>query len=328
MRILVTGAAGFVGSHLSKRLEDEGHKLKLVDNFSRGKMSYLKHLEVETKCFYGELKDYKTALNFTKGVDTVFHTAAVIGGEQFLHGSPSQELHALWENTMLDQSVFKACMENDVSNIIFTSSVSVYDINIQKSKMAKLAPVVFYENDFKSMPFHPDGGYGLAKALAEKQLEYMSKNGMKVGIARIFKAYGPCDDYSDESGQVVCSLMRKAIKHPKEPFVVWGNGKAKRCYLYIDDLIDALIRIFEYGESITVNVGEFKETSVKKLAEKIISLSGKEIKIEFDKSKKGTPLSRVPDIGLAVSKMNWKPTVKLDDGLKKTYDWMLKDLKC
>ena len=99
----------------------------------------------------------------------------------------------------------------------------------------------------------------------------------KYGIARIFKSYGPCDDYSPESGQVVCSLMRKAISYPKEPFVVWGDGSKMRNLVYIDDLIDAFMELEKYidKESLTVNLGGKRPIPIRGMAERIIAISKK-----------------------------------------------------
>jgi len=324
-KTLITGAAGFIGSNLAKRLEQDGHDLTLVDNFSRGKKSYLDYLGVKTICRDIDLRDYMFCKIYTENVDTVYHTACRIGGEQFLHGSPKKELTALQDNLTIDTNLFRACVENKVKKIIYTSSVSVYNTVRQIEDNATFTEIDIYHDRID-----PEKGYGWAKFVGEKQLEFMSKTGIKVGVSRIFKSYGPCDDYSPESGQVVLSLMRKAINYPKEPFVVWGNGRVARCFLYIDDLIDGLIKLSDYidnHESLTVNMGAKEQTSIRDLAQKIVSLSGKDIKIEYDYAKKQSPSSRIPILDLAKENLGWKPTTSLDDGLKKTYDWMLHEKK-
>jgi nucleoside-diphosphate-sugar epimerase len=320
MSTLITGAAGFIGSNLTKILYEKLHSnLILLDNFSRGKQEYLDYFDVRKKCLFGELKNFETADVFTKNVDTVFHTACRIGGMQFLHGGPEQEITALQENLIIDSNVLKACLKNKVRKIIFTSSVSVYNTKKQQKINAS-----FKESDIETDPIDPEGGYGWSKFIAEKQLDYLSQCGIKVGILRIFKAYGPCDDYSPESGQVVCSLMRKAINYPKEDFVVWGDGSAERCLLYIDDLVDAMMRVsdaLETRDRIIVNVGGNK-VSMSELATKIVSLSKKNISITYDPSRPSGPASRIPDMTVAKRELNWKPTTSLDEGLNKTWSWM------
>jgi UDP-glucose 4-epimerase len=320
--ILITGAAGFIGSNLANRLLKEKCNLKLVDNFSRGKQSYLDYFEVRTPCIRMDLREYN---GYNKGyfedVDVVYHCASRIGGMQFLHGTVQRELSALQDNLAIDRNVFKFCIEQGVKKIIYMSSISVYNTQRQSDTTA-----VFSENDINIQEIDPEGGYGWAKYIGEKQLDMISKCGINVGIARIFKSYGPCDDYSDESGQVVCSLMRKAINHPREDFVLWGDGSVTRCLVYIDDLVDGLMKLSEYcnDKSLTVNLGGNEPYPIKLLADKIIALSKKDINIENDMSKLVGVQSRIPNLALAKKKLNWKPTTSLDSGLRKTYKWMEK----
>jgi nucleoside-diphosphate-sugar epimerase len=319
-KILVTGAAGFIGSHLSKRLEKLGHELILVDDFSRGKQQYLDYLGVKTLCKNINLIDYHHDL--FNDVDIVFHTACAIGGEQFLHSSQYRETSTLLNNLAIDANVFKGCLKPSVKTIIYTSSVSVYNTSKQYTANAN-----FKENELETQPLEPEGGYGWAKYVGEKQLQYLAKLSKKVGIARIFKSYGPCDDYSEESGQVVCSLMRKAIKYPKEHFIVWGDGTKQRCLVYIDDLIDALIKLSDYPKSLAVNIGGNTPVSINELAIKIAHISGKSMPIIYDKTKgMNGPTSRVPILDIAKEELDWEPKTSLDIGLKKTWDWMKEEL--
>lgn len=321
--IAITGAAGFIGSHLSKRLEQEEHDIVLLDDFSRGKESYLKYLGVKHKCVKIDLRNYDDTKLWIQGIDTVFHIASRIGGNQFLHGSNLNELAAFQDNIAIDRNVFKACEYYGIKKIVYTSSVSVYNTNSQTNS----PNAMFVEEDLEKQPIDPEGGYGWAKTMGEKQLRLMSS---KYGIARIFKSYGSCDDYSEESGQVVCSLMRKAINYPKERYFVWGDGTTTRCLVYIDDLIDALLKIYKSLDenSIIVNIGGKKPVSVRELAETIVAISGKDIRIEWDKTKPMGVKSRIPILDKAKKELNWQPTTSLRDGLKKTYEWVEEDLKC
>ena len=325
MSILITGAAGYIGSHIAKKIEEDCRTyLVLVDDFSRGKQEYLDFLGVKAKCLTGDLRDYNTAEIMTKNIDTVYHTACRIGGMQFLHGTPEKELLALQDNLTIDNNVFRACVKNKVKKIVYTSSISVYNTKAQESDNA-----IFSEDSITKLAVDPEGGYGLAKYIGEKQLEMMSKCGIHTGVLRIFKSYGPCDDYSEESGQVVCSLMRKAVNYPKEPFVVWGDGSVARCLVYIDDLVDAIVKtekLLGGVDHITMNVGGNRPIHIKELAEKIVKISGKDITIQYDKTKPGGPKSRVPELSLIKKVLDWGPTTSLDEGLSKTYEWMEKVL--
>lgn len=330
MTILIMGGAGFIGSNLAKALEDTiKERLVLVDNFSRGKESYLKYLGVKTQCVNGDLRCYETARAFMRNVDTVFHTASRIGGEQFLHGSPEKEFQAFDENIKIDNNIIRAAFECGIKKIIYTSSVSVYNTKEQYSNTG----AYFREEDIDiDKPLNNvdiEGGYGLNKLTTEYNMKYLREKGINTGIARIFKAYGPCDDYSPESGQVVCSLMRKAINYPKEPFVVWGSGMNMRNLVYIDDLVDALIKLYHYVDtkSLTVNLGGKEPWPIQYIAQEIIKISGKDIKPEFDYTKKGGPRTRIPVLERAKKELKWEPTTPLGVGLKKTFDWVKDEIQ-
>ncbi len=218
--------------------------------------------------------------------------------------------------------MFRACLENNVKTIVYASSVSVYPKHLQ---MTGSSP--FREEDSEN-PVEPEGGYGWSKYLAEKQLGMMSD--VKVGVARIFHAYGKNIYLKPDKSQVIGSLMRKAIRYPSEDFVVWGDGSQKRCFVYIDDVIDALVLIQEYvsrDSSLTVNLGSQEEVDVRELSEKIISLSGKKIPLKFDKSQPTGVLQRVPSLDRIGMRLDWKPTTPFDTGLKRTYEWALQRIQ-
>jgi nucleoside-diphosphate-sugar epimerase len=175
----------------------------------------------------------------------------------------------------------------------------------------------------------PEGGYGWAKFNTENSLAILKKMGIRTGIARLWKSYGPCDDYSPESGQVVCSLIRKAINYPKEPFIVWGTGNNKRNLLYIDDLIDGLVLLEKYldtHDGLTVNLGGKIPYMISYLASKIIELSGKDIPLTFDTTKTGGPKSRIGILDVAKKELGWEPSITLETGLRKTWEWMENEL--
>ncbi len=316
MQVAITGGAGFLGSHLAKKLLDEQNNVRIIDNFSTGSTQNLEDVDVETEIVRGDLKDQRFALDSLKGVDAVYHFAAEVGSVQYLHGSASRELFALQTNLLIDTNVLRACVENSVGTIIYASSVSVYPKHLQ---MRQSAP--FKEEDAEKF-VEPEGGYGWSKYVAEKQLEMMSK--VKVGIARIFHAYGKNIYLKPDKSQVIGSLMRKSINYPSEDFVVWGDGSQKRCFVYIDDVIDAISRIHDYvskNSALTVNVGSVDEISVAQLAEKIIAISEKDIPLTYDEAQPTGVLQRVPSLDKIERILGWKPTTRIDEGLEITYEW-------
>jgi GDP-D-mannose 3',5'-epimerase len=312
----VTGGAGFLGSHIVRRLLDQGQEVSIIDDLSSGSVRNLKDLGIKEKVQRGDLKDYQFARESLRGVDEVFHFAAEVGSVAYLHGSQARELATLQANMVIDANVFRACTELGVGRVIYASSVSVYPFDRQLGSHVR-----FREEDAEKK-VNPEGGYGWSKYIAEKQLSMMEEVGH--GVARIFHAYGKNIYLRPDRSQVIASLMRKAIRYPKEGFVVWGDGRQRRCFVYIDDAIEALFMIRRHIQSkgnLTVNVGSTEEHTVLDLARMIIKLSGKEIPMKFDRTKPSGALNRMPDLAKASRVLGWKPKTGFSEGLAKTFDW-------
>ena len=315
-KVVVTGGAGFLGSHVVRRLTDEGHEVSIVDDFSSGSVQNLKDVGAEQDCIKGDLKALDFARESLKGADVVFHFAAEVGSVAYLHGSAAAELAALQSNIVIDANVFRACVENRVSSVIYASSVSVYPFDKQQGSNVK-----FKEDDAEER-VNPEGGYGWSKYIAEKQLALMP--GVASGVARIFHAYGRNIYLKPDRSQVIGSLIRKAIGYPREGFAVWGDGRQRRCFVYIDDVLDALFRLLKHVEtkgSLTVNIGSTEEITVGELAKRVIAMSKKDIPLEFDPSKPSGALNRMPDLTRVKEALGWRPKIDFLTGLGETYAW-------
>lgn len=315
-KVVVTGGAGFLGSHIVRRLLDDGHEVSIVDDFSSGSIENLKGLGITQKCIVGDLKDPDLARRSLKGADAVFHFAAEVGSVAYLHGSAAREVSTLQSNIAIDVNVFRACAENRIRRVVYASSVSVYPIDEQQGSRVR-----FREAD-SERKVNPEGGYGWSKYIAEKQLSMMPE--VSSGIARIFHAYGSNIYLKPDRSQVIASLIRKAVRYPREGFSVWGNGEQRRCFVYIDDVIDALFRLFDCTAkrgSLTVNIGSTEETSVRELAQDVVEVSGKKIPIRFDASKPTGALNRTPDLTRIKRVLGWTPSTSFREGLERTYAW-------
>lgn len=312
----VTGGAGFLGSQTTKRLLERGEEVVVLDDLSSGLRENLSDLGAEPKLLVGDLRDHSFVGASLRGVEKVYHFGADIGNVAYLHGSDSREQAALRNNLAIDSGVIHACLENNIETFIYASSVSVYPKSEQMGNR-----VSFKEEDaWKGL--EPEGGYGWAKYITEKQLEVLLD--IRVGVARIFHAYGPNICMKEDRAQVVASLIRKAIRYPEEDFDIWGDGYQRRAFLYIDDFLDGLFRLERYVEqkgNLTVNLGSTEEVTVKELAESIVKISGKDIPLKFDPSKPMGVLSRLPNLARAEGVLHWRPRTRLIDGLSKTYDW-------
>jgi GDP-D-mannose 3',5'-epimerase len=315
-KVIVTGGAGFLGSNIVARLVDQGREVSIVDDLSGGSLANLADVGVGRKPIVGDLRSYEFAKRALKGADTVFHFAAEVGSVTYLHGSNASELAAMEANLVIDANVFRACLENGVKTVVYASSVSVYPIDEQQG-----SNVSFKEED-SDRKVNPEGGYGWSKYIAEKQLELMP--GVAYGSARIFHSYGRNIYLRPDRSQVIASLIRKSVRYPKEPFDVWGDGTQRRCFVYIDDTLEALMALERHvvsKGSLKVNIGSTEETTVADLAKKVIRLSGKDIPLKFDKSKPTGALNRKPDLERAKRVIGWEPRTPFATGLKKTYEW-------
>ncbi|MDG6982755.1 MAG: NAD-dependent epimerase/dehydratase family protein [Nitrososphaerota archaeon] len=309
----MTGAAGFIGANLVRTLLRQGRTdLRGVDNVSRGSNENIEGLGLEV--VHADLRSYEQTLSALKGADCVFHLAARVGSLDYLHGSNNAELEALQSNLAIDANVFRVCVEKRVERVIYASSVSVYPIDRQYRLDTE-----FREEDV--YPVNPEGGYGWAKLLGEKQLELMEQ--VKSGVARIFNAYGEYSEF-ERSAQVVPALLRKAIRYPKEDFIVWGNGKQTRNMLYISDCVDALLGIEKNARfpPLVTNIGNPHTVTVREIAETISKVCGKRLPMKFDASMPVGPLSRIPVINRAEKELGWKPTTSLETGISRTHEWM------
>ncbi|MDA4111759.1 MAG: NAD-dependent epimerase/dehydratase family protein [Thaumarchaeota archaeon] len=315
-RVAITGGAGFLGSHIVRQQKKKGNEVIIVDNFSSGTVENLEDLGVKQDCIVGDLRDSNFAKKALSKVDTVYHFAAEVGSVEYLHGTPHRELDALQANLVIDANVFKACREIQANCIIYASSVSVYPFGKQLG-----AHAIFREEDATDH-VDPEGGYGWSKFLGEVQLSMIS--GISVGVARIFHAYGENIYMKPDRSQVIASLISKSIHYPKDDFVVWGDGSQCRCFVFIDDVIDALEKLESYVRQkgkLTVNLGSQEEISVGELAQQIVRISGKKIDLRFDASRPSGAMSRIPDLERIKNTLGWMPKTKFQDGLTRTYNW-------
>ncbi len=297
MRVIVTGGAGFIGSHLVKRLQQLRHT---VLPFPR--------------C------DLRETSNFPSFEDAeiVYHLAATVGSLQYLHGSPEAELYALQSNLAIDTNVFRACLGCKVKRLVYASSVAVYPMTYQMAEGC-----VLQERNFDARD--ADGGYGWSKLIGELELGYM--RGIDIGIARIFNIYGVNEPLQEGKAHFVGDFIKRVIQ-ARDKIEIRGLGNETRDYLYISDCVDALIKLGENASNppLIVNVGSGTATSIKDMAQKIIDLSGKKLDIKYRPMAQSSPASRTADMRYAQAVLGWKPQVSLEDGLQKTYRWVEQEL--
>ncbi len=315
---LITGGAGFIGSHLCRRLLKEGAKVIAVDNFLTGEMYRIEDLLKNSKFHLvrGDLRDSSFVHGLLLGnqFDYIWHLAANMGGIGYISSIGADVMR---DNLKINTNILQSCSESNIDRLFYSSSACVYPVEKQTS----LGIIPLKEED--AYPANPDSYYGWEKLITEKMCEAYGKDyGLETRIARFHNCYGPMADYGEERGKVIASLIRKAIHFPEEKFMVWGDGKQERSFIYIDDLIDALLELMVSDYSEPLNIGTDRLISIKDLALMIIDLSGKEIQIEYDLSKPQGVRSRNADLSLIQNVLGWSPKISLEEGVRRTYEWL------
>ena len=310
-RILVTGGAGFIGSHLCERLIESGNEVICVDNFFTGTKNNIAHL---LHLPYFELIRHDITMPVYIEADEIYHLACPASPVHYQY-NPIKTIKTSVMGTINMLGLAKRTR----AKILLASTSEVYgDPAVHPQK----------ENYWGNVnPVGIRSCYDEGKRCAETLcMDYYRKNNVKVKIVRIFNTYGPRMDADD--GRVVSNFVVQAIKGRN--LTVYGDGSQTRSFQYIDDLIEGLTRMMDTEDVITgpVNLGNPAEFTILELANKVISLTGSASKLEFKPLPMDDPSRRCPDISLARQYLdNWQPMVQLDEGLIRTIDYFTKILK-
>lgn len=317
MKALVTGGAGFIGSHLVDLLVSKGQAVVVLDDLSRGRMEYLDGSIGKIRFIKGDIRDKEKVGEALEGVEVVYHLAAVVGVKYYVV-DPMSVLKVNVEGT---SALLEACLNSKVERFVFASTSEVYGKNPKQ-------PFVEGKSDRVLGPTSVDRWcYSTSKALDEHScFAYHRKCGLPTTVLRYFNAYGPRADGS-EYGGVVPIFIRQVLSG-KRP-TVFGTGRQSRCFTYVEDMVEATF--LAAGEKGAVgevfNIGTTQEIAIEKLAAKIVKACGssaKPIKVPYVKAYgkhyEDIP-RRVPSIAKAKRILGWEPRTKLDEGLKKTIGW-------
>lgn len=314
MNILVTGGASFIGSHLVERLVEENKgTITVVDNFSTGSIHNLHNVRDKITVKELDLFQFNNALEITKNIDLVYHLAAVHGGREYIHYHEPETA----DNFVINHNLLKACLKNDVNKLIFTSSACVYPENLQNKNYVHIK-----EDDITlSGLLQADKLYGWSKLIFEMELKVFHETyGLKSAIARFFTAYGP----RENATHAIIALLDRALKR-EDPYLIWGDGTQGRDFIYVDDLVDGLIKLDKINDASPINLGYGTLITINEVVNTLFDFLGFYPKIKYDLSKPVGPYRRVADITKARKTLNWAPKISLKEGLKSTYRWSVKE---
>jgi UDP-glucuronate decarboxylase len=309
-RILVTGGAGFIGSHLCERLLAQGHDVLCVDNFYTGGKHNIRALLDQP---YFELARHDVTFPLYVEVDEIYNLAC-----------PAAPIHYQFDPVQTT----KTSVHGAINMLGLAKRLRVPILQASTSEVYGDPEVHPQTEEYwgRVNPIGPRSCYDEGKRCAETLFfDYRRQHRLAIKVARIFNTYGPRMHVHD--GRVVSNFIVQALRG--EPITIYGDGSQTRSFCYVDDLADALVRLMATPDEVTgpINLGNPAEMTVKSLAERVIALTGSRSKIEYRPLPQDDPKQRQPDIARAKETLGWAPTTPLEAGLAKTvayFDQLLK----
>ncbi len=313
------GGAGMIGSYMARRLVHDGAEVVVADDLSSGSERNISDIRDQIEFRRSDLRDYDACQSLAENKDCIFQFAADMGGIGYITAVGADIMR---NSVSINLNMLQAAQQCAVPEYFYSSSACVYPEHLQTE--AEVSPL----READAYPAQPDQFYGWEKLFSELLAEaYQRDYGMTIHMARFHNVYGSMYTCFDKAkGKAPCHLILKAIKHPDPAFVVWGDGMATRSFLYIDDCVEAVLRLMRTDYCSPINIGSDRLISVDGLAQLIIDISGKQIDIQHDTSKPQGVRGRNADLQLAEQVLGWRPQFPLEDGLARVYAWAVEHL--
>lgn len=314
MKVCVAGGAGFIGSHLAKKLKELGHYVIVADI---QKNIYFEQYEFCDEFHQVDLRYLDNCISVTKDCDQVYNLSCLMGGMGFIS---LNQATILYINTMISFNMLEAARINNVSRYFYSSSACIYpnykQLNEQNLGLA--------EDD--AWPAEPQDSYGLEKLCTEELcMHYDNEFNIKVRIGRFHNIYGPYGTWFGGKEKSPAAFARKVLV-ATDSVEVWGDGEQTRTYCYIDDCIDAILLLMNSDYNKPLNIGSDYLVSINSLALLALTLVDKpDIKLNHIKGPLGVR-GRSSDNTLVKKILNWEPKVSLEEGMKKTIEWIRSQL--
>lgn len=313
-KVCVGGGAGFIGSHIAKRLKGAGYKVTVVD----WKVNeFMKNDEFCDEFILGDLRKLEVAAKACADCTQVYNLAADMGGMGFI---VSNESVLSYNNTAISMNMLEAARRAGVKDFFFSSSACVYN----EAKQEDPENPGLVEAD--AWPARPQDMYGLEKLYAEEMaLAYGRDFDMNIRIARFHNIYGPCGTWKGGREKAPAAFCRKAITST-EHFEMWGDGKQTRSFTFIDDCVEGVLRLTFSDCDVPINLGSTEMVDMIEFAEIALSFESKKLPIKHIEGPMGVR-GRNSNNKLIMEKLGWEPTIKIKDGLKKTYFWIKEQIE-
>jgi GDP-D-mannose 3',5'-epimerase len=322
-KVVVLGGGGFIGGHLGRRLKSEGHHVRIADI---KRHEYFQHEEICHEFILGDLRDPQTgALVIEEGVTEVYQLAADMGGAGYIF-TGLHDANVMHNSALINLNVTKECVEKKVKRVFYSSSACMYPEHNQ------LDPGNPNCEESSAYPANPDSEYGWEKLFSERLYLAFNRNyDLDVRIARFHNIFGPQGTWTGGKEKAPAAMLRKAAETPDGGTIeVWGDGEQTRSFLYVDECIEAVLRLMESNFLGPVNIGSEEMITINQLAQMAISISNKKIDIKnihgkdfFDKYGFPCPVGvrgRNSDNRLYRQKIGWEVSQPLEYGMKTTYN--------
>ncbi len=325
-KILVTGGAGMIGSNLVKRLINEGNTVKVVDNLWRGKLDYLYEdgkpiIDFEKDFFNRDLSIAGNCDDLLDDIEIVYHLADIVAGINYVFSNQGSLFR---QNNLINSNVITSVRNfgKNVKGFIYVGTACSFPLTRQNS----LDVIPLKEEEL--YPALPESAYGWSKLMGQYETDLLEKEtGILCSVLMLHNVYGSPCDYGERS-QVIPALIRKAINFPYEEFRVWGSGEQGRALIHVDDVLNALCLTKQKGLGKgVIQIGPSVCTSIKEIAETVVEISGKNIKVEYDTTKPEGDKARSADYSKAQRVLGWEPLVDLRSGLEQQYNWINKRIQ-
>jgi GDP-D-mannose 3',5'-epimerase len=322
--ILVTGGAGMIGSNLVKKLVSLGYRVSVADNLWRGQKEYLLEdgefvIDMEKEFHLLDLAVPGALDSILHDVDYVYHLAEIVAGIGYVFRNEGDIFH---QNMLINSNTIHSVRSNPVKGFIYVGTACSFPA--EKQTGVDAPPMK--ESD--QYPASPESAYGWSKLMGEYETFLMEKEtDIKVSVLVLHNVYGTPSDYSEDRGQVIPSLIRKAICHPEEDFIIWGSGAQGRAFVHVDDVVDGLVRTLDrgLGEGV-MQIGPDICISIREIAEHVVEIADKGLEIQYDLDKPEGDRGRCADYSKAREVLGWQPRKDLRKGLRELYAWVENEL--